>query len=68
MNTDARKLRLLMSLRRSGVADAAVLGAIDRMVVADAVLYPLNQANVTPKISAPVKSRWRSCKSATFSS
>src|SRR5580693_3799978 len=31
MNTDARKLRLLMSLRRSGVADAAVLGAIERI-------------------------------------
>jgi protein-L-isoaspartate(D-aspartate) O-methyltransferase len=31
MNTDARKLRLLMSLRRSGVADAAVLGAIERV-------------------------------------
>jgi protein-L-isoaspartate(D-aspartate) O-methyltransferase len=31
MTTDARKLRLLMSLRRSGVADAAVLGAIERV-------------------------------------
>ena len=30
-------------------------GAIDHMVTADAVLYPINQANVTPKISAPVK-------------
>ena len=25
------------------------------MVTADAVLFPINQANVTPKISAPVK-------------
>ncbi len=31
MSTDARKLRLLMSLRRSGVTDAAVLGAIERI-------------------------------------
>ena len=37
------------------LVETAVLGAIDHMVVADAVLYPLNQANVTPKISAPVK-------------
>ncbi|MDB5395439.1 MAG: protein-L-isoaspartate O-methyltransferase [Rhodospirillales bacterium] len=31
MSTDARKLRLLMSLRRSGVTDAAALGAIERI-------------------------------------
>jgi len=31
MTTDARKLRLLMSLRRSGVTDAGVLGAIERI-------------------------------------
>jgi len=30
-------------------------GPIDRIIVSDAVLYPLNQANVTPKISAPVR-------------
>lgn len=30
-------------------------GAIDYVVTADAVLYPVNQANVTPKIAAPVK-------------
>ncbi len=30
-------------------------GPIDRVVESDAVLYPINQANVTPKISAPVK-------------
>ena len=30
-------------------------GAIDHVITADAVLYPINQANVTPKISAPVK-------------
>lgn len=30
-------------------------GAIDRVVTADAVLYPNSQSNVTPKISAPVK-------------
>jgi len=35
--------------------EAAVLGAIDRVITADAVLYPVNQANVTSKISAPVK-------------
>ena len=33
----------------------AVLGAIDHVVAADAVLYPINQANVTAKISSPVK-------------
>jgi protein-L-isoaspartate(D-aspartate) O-methyltransferase len=31
VSTDARKLRLLMSLRRSGVTDAAALGAIERV-------------------------------------
>lgn len=31
MTADARKLRLLMSLRRSGVSDTAVLGAIERV-------------------------------------
>jgi protein-L-isoaspartate(D-aspartate) O-methyltransferase len=31
VTTDARKLRLLMSLRRSGVTDAGVLGAIERI-------------------------------------
>jgi multidrug efflux pump subunit AcrA (membrane-fusion protein) len=35
--------------------EAALRGAIDHVVTADAVLYPMNQANVTPKISAPVK-------------
>ena len=35
--------------------EPAVRGAIDHVVTADAVLYPINQANVTPKISAPVK-------------
>ena len=35
--------------------ETAVQGAIDHVVTADAVLYPINQANVTPKISAPVK-------------
>jgi multidrug efflux pump subunit AcrA (membrane-fusion protein) len=30
-------------------------GPIDHVVMADAVLYPVNQANVTAKISAPVK-------------
>ncbi len=34
--------------------EPAVRGAIDHVVTADAVLYPINQANVTPKISAPV--------------
>ena len=35
--------------------EPAVRGAIDHVVTADAVLYPINQANVTPKISAPVR-------------
>jgi HlyD family secretion protein len=35
--------------------ETAVRGAIDHMVIADAVLYPINQANVTPKLTAPVK-------------
>ncbi|HLY64863.1 MAG TPA: biotin/lipoyl-binding protein, partial [Chloroflexota bacterium] len=35
--------------------EAASLGAIDHVVTADAVLYPINQANVTAKISSPVK-------------
>ncbi len=35
--------------------ETAVRGAIDHVITADAVLYPINQANVTPKISAPVK-------------
>src|SRR5579864_1159882 len=35
--------------------EAATLGAIDHVVEADAVLYPINQANVTAKISSPVK-------------
>ena len=30
-------------------------GAIDRTVGADALLYPFNQAGVTPKVSAPVR-------------
>ena len=37
------------------LVETAVLGAIDHVVTADAVLFPINQANVTPKISAPVK-------------
>jgi HlyD family secretion protein len=37
------------------MVEAAVRGAVDYMVTADAILYPINQANVTPKISAPVK-------------
>jgi multidrug efflux pump subunit AcrA (membrane-fusion protein) len=35
--------------------DTARRGPLDRIIVADAVLFPLNQANVTPKISAPVR-------------
>src|SRR5438132_14378742 len=35
--------------------EAASRGAIDHVITADAVLYPINQANVTSKISAPVK-------------
>jgi HlyD family secretion protein len=37
------------------LVEAVVRGAVDYMVTADAILYPINQANVTPKISAPVK-------------
>ena len=35
--------------------EPALRGAIDRIVTADAVLFPVNQANVVPKISAPVR-------------
>src|SRR5665213_572393 len=35
--------------------ETAVRGAIDHVITADAVLYPINQANVIPKISAPVR-------------
>ena len=35
--------------------EPALRGAIDHVVTADAVLYPINQANVIPKISAPVR-------------
>jgi multidrug efflux pump subunit AcrA (membrane-fusion protein) len=35
---------------------AAVRGPIQRIVTADGILYPLDQAAVMPKISAPVKS------------
>ncbi len=35
--------------------DDVTRGPIDLMVDADAVLYPVNQANVTSKISAPVR-------------
>jgi multidrug efflux pump subunit AcrA (membrane-fusion protein) len=35
--------------------EAVHLGAIDRVITTDAVLYPIDQSNVTPKISAPVK-------------
>ena len=35
--------------------EAAVRGAIDRVISSDAVLYPIDQANLTPKMSAPVK-------------
>ena len=31
-------------------------GSIQRLVTADAILYPVNQASIMPKISAPVKS------------
>jgi len=37
------------------LVETAVLGAIDHVVTADAVLYPVNQSNATPKITAPVK-------------
>ena len=37
------------------MVETAVRGAIDRVVTSDAVLYPVNQSNVTAKISAPIK-------------
>jgi len=37
------------------MVETAVFGAIDHVVSADAVLYPINQANVTAKINSPVK-------------
>ncbi|HEY4359664.1 MAG TPA: efflux RND transporter periplasmic adaptor subunit [Bryobacteraceae bacterium] len=36
------------------MVETAGRGAIDRVVTADAVLFPIDQANVTAKISAPV--------------
>src|SRR5579863_2425699 len=36
------------------MVETAGKGAIDRVVTADAVLFPIDQANVTAKISAPV--------------
>jgi RND family efflux transporter MFP subunit len=35
--------------------DAAEVGKIERKVIAEAVLYPLDQAAIVPKIAAPVK-------------
>ena len=35
--------------------ETAVLGAIDHVITADAVLYPVNQANVMPKLAAPIR-------------
>jgi HlyD family secretion protein len=37
------------------MVETAVRGAIDRVVTSDAVLYPVNQSNVTAKINAPIK-------------
>ncbi len=37
------------------MVEQAVYGAIDHVVTADAVLYPVDQANVTSKISSPVR-------------
>jgi HlyD family secretion protein len=37
------------------LVETANRGAIDHMVIADAVLYPVNQANIASKITAPVK-------------
>ena len=37
------------------LVEIANKGAIDHMIVADAVLFPINQASITPKLTAPVK-------------
>jgi multidrug efflux pump subunit AcrA (membrane-fusion protein) len=37
------------------LVENATLGAIDHVVTADGVLFPINQASVTPKLSAPVR-------------
>ncbi len=37
------------------LVETASSGAIDHVLTADAVLYPVLQSNVTPKISAPVR-------------
>ena len=37
------------------LVESANSGAMDRVIESDAVLYPVNQSNVTPKISAPVR-------------
>src|SRR6202030_1459586 len=35
--------------------EPALRGAIDHVITADAVLYPINQANVIPKLTGPVR-------------
>lgn len=37
------------------LVEPVVRGAMDHVITADAVLYPVNQSNVTAKISAPLK-------------
>lgn len=37
------------------LVETANKGAIDHMIVADAILYPVNQASITSKIASPVK-------------
>jgi HlyD family secretion protein len=37
------------------LVETANKGAIDHMVIADAILYPVNQASITTKITSPVK-------------
>ena len=40
---------------RAGAGAPAIKGSIRVIVTADAVLYPRDQANIVPKISAPVR-------------
>jgi len=37
------------------LVETANKGAIDHMIITDAILYPVNQASITSKITAPVK-------------
>jgi protein-L-isoaspartate(D-aspartate) O-methyltransferase len=53
MNADARKIRLLMSLRRSGIADTRVLAALER-VPRDAFVPPSFADKAWDDVALPI--------------